>query len=98
MARIQPLHPEHEPEPVESSRRARRHPEVPAGVGLRVGAPGAHLDTPSHVPGTNKGEETIFRTPEKGHRGRARTARSATSINPGARAPIDPRMPHLPPN
>jgi hypothetical protein len=57
---------------------------------------------PDHVPGTRKGEEMVIR---KGHEaGRAvpgsryyRTARDSTSINPQARAPIDPRMPDLPP-
>ncbi len=57
-------------------------------------------DLPAHTPGTPKGEERVR------HKGReagrendqlGRTARDSTSINPGARDPIDPRMPHLPP-
>ena len=58
---------------------------------------------PTHVPGTNKGEEVVF------HRGREagrdvkgkngyRSARDSTSINPDAHGPIDPRMPEMPPS
>lgn len=57
-------------------------------------------DLPSHTPGTAKGEELIQKQgPEPGREGREpdRTARDATSINPEARAPIDPRMPQMPP-
>jgi hypothetical protein len=54
-------------------------------------------DTPSHTKGTHKGEEWANLFPEPGREGRTATARSSTSINPKARAPIDPRMPHLPP-
>jgi hypothetical protein len=53
------------------------------------------------VPRTNKGEELVR---QKGREpGRApgqpayRTARDATGLNAAARDPIDPRMPHLPP-
>ena len=57
---------------------------------------------PVHVPGTSKGEEVVQRKGrEPGRRGQKkqpyRTARDATSINADCRAPIDPRMPHLPP-
>ena len=55
---------------------------------------------PSHTPGTPRGEELVRKHGrESGRDGPAggRTARDATSINPSARAPIDPRMPHLPP-
>jgi hypothetical protein len=55
-------------------------------------------DAAAHTPGVHKGEEESGR----GHsRGlvipRARTSRDATGINPDKRAPIDPRMPNLPP-
>lgn len=57
-------------------------------------------DTPSHTPGTAKGEERIAhhgREPGRDSRKGGRTARDATSIQPEQREPIDPRMPHLPP-
>jgi hypothetical protein len=34
---------------------------------------------------------------EPGREENRRTARDATSVNPKQRAPIDPRMPHMPP-
>ncbi len=57
---------------------------------------------PTHVKGTNKGEELVTnKGPEPGRRERGsrsyRTARDSTSINPTASGPIDPRMPFLPP-
>jgi hypothetical protein len=57
-------------------------------------------DLSSHTPGTPKGEERVMR--EGREPGRedpriGRTARDATGINPRARDPIDPRMPHMPP-
>jgi hypothetical protein len=58
------------------------------------------VDLPAHTPGTPKGEERLRREgPEPGREGNrtGRTARDATSINPKAREPIDPRMPHMPP-
>ena len=59
-------------------------------------------DLPSHTPGTPKGEERVLRAGrEPGRRGKGqqphRTARDSTSINAEARAPIDPRMPEMPP-
>lgn len=54
-------------------------------------------DTPSHTPGTNRGEDWVKSGREPGRRGVTATARSSTSINPQAENPIDPRMPHLPP-
>ncbi len=57
-------------------------------------------DLPSHTPGTPKGEERVAREgrePGREDTKLGRTARDSTSINPGARDPIDPRMPHLPP-
>lgn len=55
---------------------------------------------PVHVTGTNRGEEQVLRKgrePGRGDRGQYRAARDATGINPSARGPIDPRMPHIPP-
>jgi hypothetical protein len=57
---------------------------------------------PNHVPGTLKGEEIVQREGrepgrEQNGRGGYRGARDSTSINPEARAPIDPRMPNIPP-
>ena len=79
---------------------ARRRPHavnVVTGHGLRVGRPDVRIDTPSHTPGTTKGEQVVLKSPEKGRTTKARTARSATSINPSLHGPIDARMPHLPP-
>lgn len=59
---------------------------------------GAKSSTPSHTPGTTRGEEEVIKQgPEPGRGTGTRTARDATSINAKARDPIDPRMPHLPP-
>ena len=55
---------------------------------------------PAHTPGTPRGEELVRRHGREDGRKDpriGRTARDATSINPAARDPIDPRMPHLPP-
>lgn len=64
----------------------------------------AHLDANSqisaHTPGVPKGEEYIRargREPGRDNAKGVRTARDATSINPSAEEPIDPRMPHMPP-
>jgi hypothetical protein len=57
-------------------------------------------DLPSHTPGTPKGEERVLRSGREPGRQRQephRTARDSTSINAEARAPIDPRMPEMPP-
>jgi hypothetical protein len=59
------------------------------------------VDISSHTPGTKKGEELARikgREPGRDDPMTAwRTARDSTSINPDDMAPIDPRMPHLPP-
>jgi hypothetical protein len=58
----------------------------------------AKSSSPSHTPGTTRGEEAVEREGiEPGRRTGTRTARDATSINAKARDPIDPRMPHMPP-
>jgi hypothetical protein len=54
-------------------------------------------DAPSHTPGTHRGEDWVKETIEPGRGGATATARSSTGINAGDRAPIDPRMPNLPP-
>lgn len=57
-------------------------------------------DLPSHTPGTPRGEERLQRHGREAGRATRtpdRTARDSTSINPEARGPIDPRMPHMPP-
>jgi len=56
-------------------------------------------DICTHIPGTNKGEEWVGKKgrQEPGRGNGGRTARDSTSINPKAKNPIDPRMPHLPP-
>lgn len=57
-------------------------------------------DLTAHIPGTPKGEERISREgrePGRENPRIVRTARDSTSINPAGAAPIDPRMPHLPP-
>lgn len=50
-------------------------------------------DKPSHDSGTPRRESRSEPLPQP----RTRTASDASSINPADRAPIDPRMPHLPP-
>lgn len=57
-------------------------------------------DLSSHTPGTPKGEERVMRHGRESGRGNPkahRTARDSTSINPDLQAPIDPRMPQMPP-
>jgi hypothetical protein len=57
-------------------------------------------ELPGHTPGTPRGEELVRklgREPGRDGPDHGRTARDATSINPGGRDPIDPRMPHMPP-
>jgi hypothetical protein len=56
---------------------------------------------PTHIPGTNKGEELVRqhgREPGRAdHRRNYRDARDSTGIMSSARHPIDPRMPEMPP-
>jgi hypothetical protein len=49
--------------------------------------------TAQHGQRADSGEAGRYKTGTTAHR----TARDSTSINPKAREPIDPRMPHLPP-
>jgi hypothetical protein len=56
-------------------------------------------DIDAHVEGTKRGEEWAYEgRKEPGREGKGRTSRDATGINADKRAPIDPRMPHLPPS
>jgi len=55
---------------------------------------------PSHIPGTNKGEEQALNSKEAGReegRKNYQDARDATGINAAARQPIHPDMPNIPP-
>jgi len=53
---------------------------------------------PSHSRGTKRGEEGVkVGGKEPGREKSIPTARSATSINPRSRDPIDKKMPHLQP-
>jgi hypothetical protein len=59
---------------------------------------GKKSQSPSHTPGTTRGEEWVLRKgPEPGRETGTRTARDSTAINPKDREPIDARMPHMPP-
>ncbi len=61
----------------------------------------SHPPEPTHVPGTSKGEEQALSSREPGReegRKNYQSARDATGINPEARDPIHPSMPHLPPS
>lgn len=64
---------------------------------IRIGRARIRSDAAAHTPGVHKGEETALRRPETGLTAGTRTARDATSLNPGQRDPIDPRMPFMPP-
>ena len=56
---------------------------------------------PTHVSGTNKGEELVStkgREPGRDARSQYyRSARDSTGLNAEERAPIDPSMPEMPP-
>jgi len=54
------------------------------------------VESPSHVPGTHRGEEWVRHSKEPGRETQISTARSSTGINAHKRGPIDPRMAHLP--
>lgn len=55
-------------------------------------------DIDAHVAGTKRGEAWTYEgRKEPGREGQGRTSRDATGINADKRAPIDPRMPDLPP-
>jgi hypothetical protein len=56
-------------------------------------------DIDAHIPGVQRAEEWTYngKRKEAGREGEGRTSRDATGINADDRAPIDPRMPNLPP-
>jgi hypothetical protein len=56
-------------------------------------------DIDAHTSGTKRGEEWTYQGKKKepGREGQGRTSRDSTGINADKRAPIDPRMPNLPP-
>ena len=65
-------------------------------------------DSATHQWGTGKGEEAASRqgkeagiketgTDDSGRPTQERTARDSTSVNPENQAPIDPKMPKMPP-
>ncbi len=63
---------------------------------------GSNPPKPTHVKGTNKGEEMVIhhgREPGRAEEGKNgyRSARDSTSLNPDKHGPIDPRMPEMPP-
>ncbi len=73
---------------------------------LKVGKPDTTPDAPSHVQGVNQGnapsEDQDLDHEQTGERraGRPRAranARRSTGVNPGAREPIHPDSPTLPP-
>ncbi|HEX3903376.1 MAG TPA: hypothetical protein VH853_11050 [Polyangia bacterium] len=52
---------------------------------------------PSHTAGVKQGNAAGSASSGESTDGTKATARRSTGINPEARAPIDPRMPNLPP-
>lgn len=55
-------------------------------------------DIDAHTPGTKRAEEWTYKgKKEPGREGIGRTSRDSTGINADRRAPVDPRMPNLPP-
>lgn len=54
-------------------------------------------DSPSHTPGTPRGEDVIRKQGDHGYRDDTRMASDATGVNSEASKPIDPRMPNFPP-
>jgi hypothetical protein len=65
---------------------------------LRLGKPAKPTDAPTHVKGVKQGNSTGNYEKQDGHLADgSSTAARSTGINSGAREPIDPRMPNLPP-
>ena len=56
---------------------------------------------PTHIPGTNKGEELVSQNGREPGRSKNRkyyrSARDSTGLNAENHGPIDPRMPEMPP-
>ena len=71
---------------------------MPVFGNIRVGRPLVMPDTPSHVEGISEGNSVGHLRDDPGYAGDGKwSSRRSTSINPGNRQPIDPRMPVLPP-
>lgn len=70
-------------------------------LNVRIGKADVAIDAPSHVPGVHQGNAEGNNKKNAGIVDQGPTARAtathSTGINPEARKPIDPRMPHLPP-
>jgi hypothetical protein len=67
-------------------------------AGIRVGRARAKPTSPTHVPGTRRGNAPGHYEDSPGHLPDERsTARRSTAINPGQRDPILPEMPNLSP-
>ena len=65
---------------------------------LRTGRDQADPTASAHTPGIKSGNSTGNYERQTGHLPDGkRSARASTGVNPGAREPIDPRMPNLPP-
>jgi len=65
---------------------------------IKVGKADTKPDAPSHVEGTNQGNETGNYEKARGHLPDGRsTAERSTGISPGKHGPIDPRMPNISP-
>jgi hypothetical protein len=59
-----------------------------------------HQPEPTHISGTNKGEEQALTSKEAGRdpdRKHYQDARDSTGINAAQRQPIHPAMPYIPP-
>jgi hypothetical protein len=54
-------------------------------------------DSPSHTPGTHRGEAWVRSHKEPGREGKTRNSRDSTGVSPDKRRPIDSRMPNMPP-
>lgn len=65
---------------------------------LRVGKPDTDPDAPSHTPGVREGNAMGSYASQVGlHDDGTVDARRSTGVNPGAKNPIDRRMPNLTP-
>jgi hypothetical protein len=60
-----------------------------------------HPPTPTHVPGTNRGEELVRQHGREPGRSKTaqsyRNSRDSTGLNPDQERPIHPKMPQMPP-
>jgi hypothetical protein len=72
---------------------------MPISYNLNVGNPDTTPDSPTHVGGTRQGNDPPGLDPgwKKVGNKLFATARRSTGISPGAREPITPGAPNLPP-